>query len=120
LLKDYLDPKSSEKAEQHKFMSGFHYDIVFRKTEDHKIVDFLSRFPLPCKNDDSTTKNDDVSCFLNHQIETMPITPKEIESESSKDNELRDLCITQCRQEKDQWILSYSKNSRSISIVFES
>jgi hypothetical protein len=65
------------------FMSGFHYDIVYRKTEDHKNVDFLSRFPLPCKNDESTTENDDVSCFLNHQIETMPITPKEIERETS-------------------------------------
>jgi hypothetical protein len=52
------------------FMSGFHYDIVYRKTEDYKNVDFLSRFPLPCKNDESSTEND-----------------------ASKDNELRDLCF---------------------------
>jgi hypothetical protein len=28
LLQDHLEQKSSEIAEKHKFMSGFHYDIV--------------------------------------------------------------------------------------------
>jgi hypothetical protein len=75
-------------------MSGFHYDIVYWKTEDHKNVDFLSRYPLPCKNDKLTAENDDVSCFQNHRIEIMPITPMAIERETSKDDEMRDLCIT--------------------------
>jgi hypothetical protein len=57
-------------------------------------VDFLSRYLLSCKNDKSTAENDDVSCFLNHQIETIPITSNKIERETSKDEELRDLCIT--------------------------
>jgi hypothetical protein len=56
-------------------------------------VGFLSRFSLLGKNDESTTKNYDVGYSLNHQIETIRITPKEIDRETSKDDELRDLCI---------------------------
>jgi hypothetical protein len=41
----------------------------------------------------TTTENYDVRCSLNYQIETMRITPKQIGCETSKDDELRDLCI---------------------------
>jgi hypothetical protein len=86
-------------------------------------LDFLTRFPLPFKNDEATTENVDVSCFLNHEIETNPITPKDIESETSKDNELRDLSITLQtgkRSMNPKLLNKFSFTMVSFSMVFES
>jgi hypothetical protein len=66
------------------FLSGFNYDIRYRKTGDHKNADFLSRFPL------HTTDNavDEVTCFQIRQIETLPIAKKQLQTETRNDPEL--------------------------------
>jgi hypothetical protein len=66
------------------FLSGFKYDIRYRKSGDHKNADFLSRYPL------HTNENavDEVTCFQIRQIETLPIAKKQLQTETRNDPEL--------------------------------
>ncbi|KAI5729011.1 hypothetical protein M8J77_024174 [Diaphorina citri] len=66
------------------FLSGFDYDIVYRKTGDHGNADFLSRFPTgKCKED-----IDSASFFQMNQISSIPVKYEEILSHTRTDPDL--------------------------------
>ncbi|GBL91842.1 Uncharacterized protein K02A2.6 [Araneus ventricosus] len=61
------------------------FDIVFRKTADHGNADFLSRLP---KTSEELEVKDDITIFQMTQIETLPVTSRELRQETGKDEEL--------------------------------
>ncbi|GBO02096.1 Uncharacterized protein K02A2.6 [Araneus ventricosus] len=61
------------------------FDIVFRKTADHGNADFLSRLP---KTSEELEVKDDITIFQMTQIETLPVTLRELRQETGKDEEL--------------------------------
>ncbi|KAI5746646.1 hypothetical protein M8J77_005896 [Diaphorina citri] len=66
------------------FLSGFDYDIAYRKTGDHGNADFLSRFPTgKCKED-----IDSASFFQMNQISSIPVKYEEILSHTRTDPDL--------------------------------
>ncbi|KAI5731503.1 hypothetical protein M8J77_011062 [Diaphorina citri] len=66
------------------FLSGFDYDIAYRKTGDHGNADFLSRFPTgKCKED-----IDSASFFQVNQISSIPVKYEEILSHTRTDPDL--------------------------------
>jgi Integrase zinc binding domain len=69
------------------FLSGFDYEIRYRKTGDYSNADFLSRFPI----EKTRPSVDEVAVFQLRQIETLPITKQQLQTETRKDPELRDL-----------------------------
>ncbi|GBO24037.1 Transposon Tf2-8 polyprotein [Araneus ventricosus] len=66
-------------------LQSFQFDIVFRKTADHGNADFLSR--LPKTSEELEVKND-ITIFQMTQIETLPVTSRELRQETGKDEEL--------------------------------
>ncbi|XP_055918403.1 uncharacterized protein K02A2.6-like [Eupeodes corollae] len=69
------------------FLSGFDYEIRYRNTKDHSNADFLSRFPTEEPKDELS--KDETTIFQLNQIETMPVTQKEIQREILKDSECK-------------------------------
>ncbi|GBN20834.1 Uncharacterized protein K02A2.6 [Araneus ventricosus] len=61
------------------------FDIVFRKTADHGNADFLSRLP---KTSEELEVKDDITIFQMTEIETLPVTSRELRQETGKDEEL--------------------------------
>ncbi|GBL78743.1 hypothetical protein AVEN_65296-1 [Araneus ventricosus] len=61
------------------------FDIVFRKTADHGNSDFISRLP---KTSEELEVKDDITVFQMTQIETLPVTSRELRQETGKDEEL--------------------------------
>jgi len=70
------------------FMSGFDYEIKYRRTDDHTNVDVLSRFPLQNSKED---RSDEITTFQLHQIDCMPITRKDLQEATKFDPDLRKL-----------------------------
>lgn len=69
------------------YLSGFDYDIIFKKTGDHANADFLSRFPVEqCKGD-----LDLVSVFQINQIHAIPVKFEEIVQHTKEDPSLSKL-----------------------------
>lgn len=66
-------------------LQAFQFDIVFRKTNDHGNADFLSRLP---KTSEELEVKDDITIFQMSQIETLPVTSRELRQETWKDEEL--------------------------------
>ncbi|GBM07216.1 Uncharacterized protein K02A2.6 [Araneus ventricosus] len=66
-------------------LQSFQFDIVFRKTADHGNADFLSRLP---KTSEELEVKDDITIFQMTQIETLPVTSRELRQETGKDEEL--------------------------------
>ncbi|GBN68939.1 Transposon Tf2-6 polyprotein [Araneus ventricosus] len=66
-------------------LQSFQFDIVFRKTADHGNADFLSRLP---KTSEELEVKDDITIFQMTQIETSPVTSRELRQETGKDEEL--------------------------------
>lgn len=66
-------------------LQSFQFDIVYRNTKDHGNADFLSRFP---KASEDFEVMDDVKIFQLSQIETLPVTAREIREATKKDSEL--------------------------------
>lgn len=56
-------------------LQAYQFDIVYRNTENHSNVDCLSRSPL--RPEDLELK-DEVSVFQLFQIETLPITARDL------------------------------------------
>lgn len=71
------------------YMSGFNYEIRYRNTKQHANADFLSRFPL--KTTETLISQDNATVFQLSQIETLPVTLKEIQTELLKDKEYCEL-----------------------------
>ncbi|XP_035227935.1 uncharacterized protein K02A2.6-like [Stegodyphus dumicola] len=69
-------------------VSAYQFDIVYRNTKEHGNADCLSRLPL--KSEDLSIK-DDVEIFQLSQIETLPVTAREIARETRADEELNSL-----------------------------
>lgn len=69
------------------FLQGFDYIIQYKKSEQHANADCLSR--LPIKHQENVT--DVIDVFQLEIIETLPVTVKEIESETKKDKDLHTL-----------------------------
>ncbi|GBL79130.1 Retrovirus-related Pol polyprotein from transposon 17.6 [Araneus ventricosus] len=63
-------------------LQSFQFDIVFRKTADHGNADFLSRLP---KTSEELEVKDDIIIFQMTQIETLPVTSRELRQETGKD-----------------------------------
>ncbi|GBO23176.1 hypothetical protein AVEN_250142-1 [Araneus ventricosus] len=63
-------------------------DILFRKTADHGNTDFLSRLP---KTSEELEVKDDITIFQMTQIETLPVTLRELRQETGKYEELSPL-----------------------------
>ncbi|GBM52948.1 hypothetical protein AVEN_111303-1 [Araneus ventricosus] len=61
------------------------FDIVFCKTADNGNADFLSRLP---KTSEELEVKDDITIFQMTQIETLPVTSRELRQETGKDEEL--------------------------------
>ncbi|GFS39174.1 uncharacterized protein K02A2.6 [Trichonephila inaurata madagascariensis] len=66
-------------------LQSFQFDIVFRKTNEHGNVDFLLRLP---KTSEELEVKEDITIFQMSQIETLPVTSKELRQETGKDIEL--------------------------------
>ncbi|GFR13178.1 uncharacterized protein K02A2.6 [Trichonephila clavata] len=75
-------------------LQSFEFDIIFRKTIEHGNADFLSRLP------DGFEVKDDITIFQMSQIETLPVTSKELRQETGKDIELGPL-LKALREGKD-------------------
>ncbi|XP_054279059.1 uncharacterized protein K02A2.6-like [Macrosteles quadrilineatus] len=73
------------------FLSGFDYDIVHKKSSDHcNASDYLSRHPLPIKEENINVVDEDYTVRREtiHCITTDTIMAKDIEKETSLDDEL--------------------------------
>lgn len=66
-------------------LQSFEFDIKYRDTKNHGNADFLSR--LPTKSEELDVK-DDISMRQMTQIETLPVTSKELSNATGKDLEL--------------------------------
>ncbi|GBL90710.1 Retrovirus-related Pol polyprotein from transposon 17.6 [Araneus ventricosus] len=66
-------------------LQSFQFDIVFCKTADHGNADFLSRLP---ETSEELEVKDDITIFQMTQIETLPVTLRELRQETGKDEEL--------------------------------
>jgi hypothetical protein len=72
------------------FLSGFTYTVEFRPTEKHSNADFLSRFPVEKQGSNGLDDQmDTTSLFQINQIQTMPVTAKQIAEETIKEDGLR-------------------------------
>lgn len=67
------------------FLSGFSYEIKYRRTDDHANTDFCSRFPVDREDNEYW---DEPRIFEVNQIAALPVTSKEIARETLKDKEL--------------------------------
>ncbi|GFQ74856.1 transposon Tf2-9 polyprotein [Trichonephila clavata] len=76
---------------------SFEFDIIFRKTIEHRNADFLSRLP---KTSEELEVKDDITIFQMSQIEALPVTSKELRQETGKDIELGSL-LKALREGKD-------------------
>lgn len=70
------------------FLSGFAYEIEYRRTNEHSNADFCSRFPVGREMCEYT---DEPMLFEINQIATLPVTAAEIARETQKDGELAEL-----------------------------
>lgn len=70
------------------FMSGFNYNICYRNTKEHANADYLSRFSL-LNTQQENDYLDSSSIFQLNQIDTLPVTRKEIQKETLNDPECR-------------------------------
>lgn len=66
-----------------RFFSAYDYEIAFRKTSKHANADSMSRLPL--KSTESDVTIDMVDAFYLGQIETLPVSSKNIQNETRKD-----------------------------------
>ncbi|GFQ70467.1 uncharacterized protein K02A2.6 [Trichonephila clavata] len=78
-------------------LQSFEFDIIFRKTIEHRNADFLSRLP---KTSEELEVKDDITIFQMSQIEALPVTSKELRQETGKDIELGPL-LKALREGKD-------------------
>ncbi|GFR19477.1 uncharacterized protein K02A2.6 [Trichonephila clavata] len=78
-------------------LQSFEFDIIFRKTIEHGNADFLSRLP---ETSEELEVKDDITIFQMSQIETLPVTSKELRQETGKDIELGPL-LKALREGKD-------------------
>lgn len=72
-------------------LQGFDFDIEYRNTKEHGNADCLSRLPLESKE---LEIKDDIEMFQLTQIETMPVTAKDLARATAKDPELIPLLQT--------------------------
>nr|CAI5835249.1 unnamed protein product [Callosobruchus analis] len=72
------------------FLQGFTYNIKYKNTKSHSNADFLSRLPM-ITNERNDQKYDVLDQFEISQVETLPITLKELEQETNKDTEFQKL-----------------------------
>ncbi|XP_035206930.1 uncharacterized protein K02A2.6-like [Stegodyphus dumicola] len=68
-------------------IQSFQFDIIYR-TNEHGNADFLSRLPT---NSEQLSIQDDVTIFQLQQIETLPITTRDLAKETEMDAELSPL-----------------------------
>lgn len=67
------------------FLRAFNFDIKYKKSADHGNVDCLSRLPV---RETKQHEFDLIDIYLLDNIETLPVTAKELEIETQKDTML--------------------------------
>jgi hypothetical protein len=72
-------------------LQAYQFDIQYRPTKDHGNADFLSRLPL--KSEDLVLE-DDIALFQISQLETLPITARDLAKATATDEELAPLLQT--------------------------
>lgn len=70
------------------FLSGFTYEIEYRRTNNHANADFCSRFPVEKENGEYT---DEPTQFELNQLSILPVTAAEIARETQRNAELSKL-----------------------------
>lgn len=91
------------------FLSGFDYDIVYRKTDDHGNADFCSRFPIG----KSVDLLDSASLFQINQISSIPIKYEDIVLYTREDPELIKI-VEALERGKSLKTLGYNDNECSL------
>lgn len=92
------------------FLQAFNFNIKYRKSEDHGNADGFSRLPI---NETRTGEYDPIDVYQIDNLETLPVTAKEIIVEMRKDKELSKI-IKALKQGKSLVPLGFQDNEFTI------
>lgn len=74
------------------YLSGFDYDIEYKRTEHHSNADYLSRFPVePVSNVNSKDETYQFQLNQLNTIATETVTPQLIAKETARDSDLKEI-----------------------------
>jgi len=97
------------------FLQAFHFNIKYRKSQDHGNADGFSRLPIV---ETRTGEYDPIDIYQIDNLETLPVTAKEVYVEARKDNELNKI-IKALEQGKSLVPLGFQNNEFTKRNTFE-